>query len=144
LEDAVHAKRESFQKTAWHEVCHTVVDAWTKSQSNILNKFEPLYSFMTGRAKNQYQGPPGWLHMVDEHIIRAICARLTAIVYGEAEGAAQMEKERSEGFVFIESFYEALRRYELERSQFPTLKDYYPAFNNLLNTFFNKMAQGHH
>lgn len=132
LRGALEADAEDFQDTAWHEICHTVIDGWTQQNGEAMKAFEPLYKLMRGRAQTEYQGPPGWLHMVDEHVIRAACARLTGLARGEDAGRAAMESERKAGFVLVGSFYEALRRYEADRGRYSTLRDFYPEFVELL------------
>jgi hypothetical protein len=73
--------------------------------------------------------------MVDEHVIRSVCARLAALERGEAAGKEAMEDERKDGFVLIGSFYEALRRYEADRKRWKTLADFYPELISLLSKF---------
>lgn len=120
------------RRTAWHEVCHTVVDAWTRERSADLSPLSPLYALMTGRAQSQYQGPPGWLHMVDEHLIRAVVCRLAARVEGEAFGREALEREKVEGFALIGPVHELLREYEKNRAAYPDLRAFYP---RLVETF---------
>ncbi len=121
-----------FRRTAWHEVCHTVVDLWTQEHGAALEPLAGLYTLMTGLAKNKYDGPPGWLHMIDEHVIRAVCARLVTKVEGEAEGRDALEKERRDGFALIGPVHELLKVYEASRAAYPTLGDFYPRIAELL------------
>lgn len=129
--DFSHPARE-LRHTAWHEVCHTVVDGWTQSHRARLEPLSPLYSLMSGRARAQYQGPPGWLHMIDEHVIRAVVARLVALVEGEALGRAVLEKERADGFALIGPVHELLREYEASRTAYPDLRSLYPRLIEML------------
>lgn len=133
LKDALATGVAQFQDTAWHEICHTVVDDWTHAHGPAVDAHAKLYKLMEGRAKTEYQGPPGWRHMVDEHVIRSVCARLAALERGEDAGKKEMEDERKDGFVLIGSFYEALRRYEGDRKRWKTLGDFYPEFVALLS-----------
>lgn len=112
--------------TAWHEIAHTVIDPITQSHREALLPMASMYGLMTGLAKNKYQGPPAWLHMVDEHVIRAITSRLAAIVEGEASGRAELEKEKHDGFALIGPVYEVLKEYEKDRARYPTIRDFYP------------------
>lgn len=132
LDAALTADPHDFRRTAWHEVCHTVVDDWTKAHAALFDPLSGLYALMTGRARFQYCGPPGWLHIVDEHLIRSICARLDAGLHGEARGTAGMERERKDGFALIGPVYEALKLYEKSRAKYPTLKDFYPVVGETL------------
>jgi hypothetical protein len=130
----------NFRRTAWHEVCHTVVDLWTKERRPELEPLAPLYKLMTGLAKQKYDGPPGWLHMIDEHIIRATCARLVARVEGEAQGRTFLEKEKEAGFALIGPVHEALKEYERDRRGYKTLKDFYPKLVELLTRLHGGLA----
>ncbi|MBI5629706.1 MAG: DUF4932 domain-containing protein [Elusimicrobia bacterium] len=117
---------------AWHEVCHTLVDRVTQSHRGALEPLSGLYALMSGTAKNKYQGPPGWLHMVDEHVIRAITARLAAARRGEEEGLLCLSREKKEGFALIGPVYEILKEYEAARGRYPCLADFYPRIIELL------------
>ncbi len=141
LSDALAAGVKDFQDTAWHEICHTVVDDWTHANGPAVDAHAGLYKLMEGRAKTEYQGPPGWRHMVDEHVIRSTCARLAALARGEEHGKRAMEDERTDGFVLIGSFYEALRRYEGARKTYKTLGEYYPELVKLLETLSSRSSR---
>lgn len=129
-----------FRRTAWHEVCHTVVDLWTQERGHEIEPYSKLYGLMTGLAKNQYDGPPGWLHMVDEHLIRSICARLIARVESEGEGKKQLDKERADGFALIGPVHELLKEYEGDRKRYPTLREFYPRVTALLSRLSGGLA----
>jgi len=122
------------RRTAWHEVCHTVVDGWTQARRAELEPFAPLYARMTGRARDQYQGPPGWLHMVDEHVIRAVVARLSARVEGADAGRAALAREKEEGFALIEPVHDLLAVYEKQRGRYRDLRALYPRLLEVLET----------
>ncbi len=121
-----------FRSTAWHEVCHTVIDTWTLERRAGLEPLSGLYRLMTGLAKQKYDGPPGWLHMIDEHVIRAVTCRLIFRVEGEAPGRKALDKERADGFALIGPVHEILKEYEASRGTYPTLRDFYPRLEDLL------------
>jgi hypothetical protein len=87
---------------------------------------------MSGLAQSKYRGPGGWLHMVDEHVIRAVTSRLEALRGGEERGREHLANERKSGFALVGPFYEALLDYERSRSRYPTLRDFYPRFIEVL------------
>jgi len=121
---AFSAKDMGYQ--AWHEVLHTVIDPITQSHKSVLEPLSGLYALMKGRAKDQYRGPQGWLHIIDEHVIRAMTARLTAVSFGEAAGSEKLVYEKSQGFALIGMVHQALLEYEADRKKFPTFRDFYP------------------
>jgi len=112
--------------TAWHEIAHTVIDEITQSHRTELLPLASLYGLMTGLAKNKYVGPAGWLHMVDEHVIRAITSRLAAREEGEESGLAELAMEKKDGFALIGPVYESLLEYEKDRARYPTIRHFYP------------------
>lgn len=111
---------------AWHEVCHTLVDDVTKGHRAALEPLSPLYGLMTGTAKNRYRGPAGWLHMVDEHVIRAVTSRLAELTFGREFGDERLAFEKAEGFALVGLVRELLLDYERSRDRYPTLADFYP------------------
>lgn len=121
-----------FRHTAWHEVCHTVVDLWTQERRAALEPLAGLYRLMTGLAKAKYDGPPGWLHMIDEHVIRAVVCRLIGLQEGDEAGRRSLEKERRDGFALIGPVHELLKEYEATRAAHPTLRAFYPRLEALL------------
>ena len=121
-----------FRHTAWHEVCHTVIDLWTQERRAQLEGLSGLYRLMTGLAKAKYDGPPGWLHMIDEHIIRATTCRLIGLHEDAEAGLKSLEKERRDGFALIGPVHELLKEYESSRGKYPTLRDFYPRLEALL------------
>ena len=127
---------EEMTHTAWHEIAHTVVDEITQSHRAELLPLAPLYGLMTGLAKNKYQGPAGWLHMVDEHVIRAITSRLAAIHLSEAEGAEALAQEKRDGFALIGPVHEKLLEYEKDRARYPTIRDFYPRIVETLTRLY--------
>lgn len=141
LEAAAATGADEFRSTAWHELCHIVVDGWTKEHAALFEPLSGLYALMRGRARSQYCGPPGWLHMVDEHVIRAVCARLEAKRRGEAAGQRVMERERRDGFVLVGPVYETLRRYEATRDRHRCLRDFYPALAETLARLLPRAAR---
>jgi hypothetical protein len=122
--------------TAWHEIAHTVIDSITQEHRAELLPLAPLYGLMTGLAKNKYQGPAGWLHMVDEHVIRAITSRLAAITEGEASGLAELAMEKKDGFALIGPVYETLLEYEKDRARYPTIRHFYPRIVETLSKLY--------
>lgn len=124
--------------TAWHEIAHTMIDAITQEHKAALLPLSPLYGLMTGLAKEKYRGPLGWLHMVDEHVIRAITSRVSALTGGEAQGLSMLNMEKRDGFSLVGPVYETLLEYEKDRERYPTIRDFYP---RLVETFTRLYAQ---
>jgi hypothetical protein len=124
---------------AWHEVLHTLIDAMTQAHRRELEPCSGLYALMKGRAVNQYRGPQGWLHIVDEHVIRAMTSRLMAASFGEPAGMAKLQYEKAEGFVLVELVHQALLEYESSRDRYPAFSDFYP---RIVEVFVRARARG--
>lgn len=124
--------------TVWHEVAHTVVDEVTQEHAEALMPLRPLYGLMSGLAREKYRGPGGWLHMVDEHVIRAVTSRLALRRGGEQAGRQALLGEKKEGFSLVGPVYELLGDYEAERGRYPTIKHFYPRIVEL----FRRLHQG--
>jgi hypothetical protein len=63
---------------------------------------------------------------LQEQLIRAVFARITALSKGDAAGRRAVEQEVHDGFAMVPSLNERLRNYETHRDQFATLADFLP------------------
>ena len=108
-----------------HEFAHSPVNPLGEANSDLVQqyaaRFEPL------RAAMEKAGAyDTWAIVVDEHIVRAVTARIAANRFGEIAGDAAVNTEVKRGFAFVPALVERLRRYESDRGRWPMLKDYYP------------------
>lgn len=125
--------------TAWHEVAHTLIDPITQKHGEALLRCSGLYGLMTGIARSRYQGPEGWLHMVDEHVIRAMTCRLAARAWGESAGRRALESERKSGFQLVGPLYELLLEYEAQRRRYRTIAAFYPRVVETFTRLFEEL-----
>ena len=115
---------ENFRSLVWHEFGHSFVNQLTEKNSAEIELYAKLFTPIAKKMKDQAY--PHWQTCVDEHIIRAVCARLAAIHIGEAEYAAEINYNKAKGFAYIEDLCNLLTVYEQQRSQYFEFKVFYP------------------
>jgi hypothetical protein len=123
---------ESLKRIAWHEFSHSFVNPITEKNSEEIDKYSSLYAPIAGWMKPQAYG--SWPTCVNEHIIRAVNARLAYLEESRTagQGAAEqvlqgeIQREKSRGFFYVEALSQRLEQYEANREKFPTFADFYP------------------
>lgn len=115
---------EHFRSLVWHEFGHSFVNQLTEKNSAEVELYAKLFTPIAKKMADQAY--PDWQTCVNEHIIRAVCARLTAIHTGEAEYAAEINYNKANGFAYIEDLCDLLTVYEQQRSQYFEFKVFYP------------------
>ena len=137
-----------------HEFNHSFVNPLTEKYRDKveLSKklFEPIREFMTSKSYGE------WKITLDEHIVRAVAARMMEMLFGKQVGAEWVIYEKKQGFVYIEPIIESLKRFEsLRDSDGVTFAEYFPnllsmladlnpvnnfdtaAFNSIIDRVFN-------
>lgn len=115
---------ERLEDLVAHEFGHLIVnplgDAHAAAIEARAAAFPPIAEAM---RRNGYSN---WKTSVDEHVIRAVTARIAARARGEEAGAAAVAEEVERGFVHVPALAERLKRYEARRGNYPTLADFSP------------------
>lgn len=128
-----------FESLVIHEFAHTIVNPLAQAHAlrvaQSAAKLDPIRPQMSRQA---YQN---WETVVNEHIVRAIEARLALKLHGMSAGTAKMNQELKRGFVFIPGLVQALARYEEDRTKWPTLADFYPKLLAVFEAEANRTAQ---
>ncbi|MHC4704234.1 MAG: DUF4932 domain-containing protein, partial [Planctomycetota bacterium] len=114
----------NFRYIAWHEFSHSFVNPTTAKFSREIDKYRTLFEPMAGRMSQMAYG--NWHTCVNEHIVRAVTARLARREIGSEAGEKALYREKSRGFAYVQALYESLAGYEQQRDTYPTLVDYYP------------------
>lgn len=115
---------DTIQYLVWHEFSHSFVNPATEKYADEINKYSDLFTNI--RTQMEAQAYPEWTICVNEHIVRAITARLTYIYSGQAAGDQSVANEKSKGFYYIEPLCDSLIIYEENRDKYPTFESYYP------------------
>ena len=109
---------------AWHEFAHTVVNDLTAKNRDWLDA--NLHRYETVAEDLGRYGYGTWETVVNEHIVRAINARMLLRHLGPAVGRSAVITDESRGFVYLASLVNALSRYETSRDKYAGLRDFYP------------------
>ena len=125
----------TLQHIVWHEFSHSFVNPLTAQHRAEVNKYQSLYQPIAMQMKQQAYAD--WEHAVNEHIIRALTSRLTSRETSPAVGAAELQEDKSSGFLYVDALAQRLREYENNRSKYATFADFYP---QLLNVFAEAQA----
>lgn len=121
---------DGVRELAWHEFGHSFINPLAESNPDLVAAYEPAFRSVYG-AMNAigYGNLPTF---INEHIIRAVVARLVLAQMGAEESEAILKKEEESGFAFIRPLYEKLAEYESNRGLWPSIEDFYP---ELLSAF---------
>lgn len=124
--------QEGFRQIAWHEFGHSFVNPLSESFKNRIkiSEYSSLFKPIKERMESEDYG--NWETCVNEHIVRAVTARLTFINFGEQAGEDELRDQKSRGFVYIDPLCKKLEEYETRRDKYPVLADFFP---ELLDVF---------
>ncbi len=73
-----------------------------------------------------------WRNCVNEHLVRAMTARIVRQQKGEAAYTALLAREKGRGFAFIEELCAALATFERRRDTYPNLDQFLPELVRVL------------
>ena len=124
--------QEGFRQLAWHEFGHSFVNPLSESLKNRIKISEYSSLFMPIREKMEKEGYSNWETCVNEHIVRAVTARLTFIHFGKQAGEDELRGQKNWGFIYIEPLCKKLEEYEIRRDKYPAFADF---FQELLKVF---------
>lgn len=120
---------------AIHEYLHMYINKGVEEQDKLIQ------SSTSDKNVNDYVGElynyMPWNRIIDENIVRAVQTRIYSEVLGdEAKAYAQiLEKEvKWGGFQKVQKVYDALEKYETNRTEYKTIDDYMPL---MIEALFN-------
>ena len=118
-----YGSEDNFTYLMWHEFGHSFVNPLTTKYRTEALQYESLYQPIETQMKNLAYS--NWETSLNEHIVRAVVARLTALRLGESSGEYILNKEREQGFIYIDAIYKKLLEYEKNREVYPTFETFY-------------------
>ncbi len=119
-----YGPRPHLLELVWHEFSHAYVNALTNDYAKVLLEHAELY--LPIAQPMQKLGYARWLDCANEHIIRAITARLTSREFGPQEGRQALRRESARGFRYVHALAERLLEYEKNRKLYPSFTVFYP------------------
>ncbi len=117
----------------WHEYAHTVVNQLTADHSHWLTEHADRHAAVAEHLASQ--GYNSWSVAVNEHIIRAITARMLDRHLGRSVGLSSINTDVNRGFAYVPGLVRKLEEYEQDREAYPTLEEFYP---ELLTAFLDE------
>lgn len=126
----------SIHDLIWHEFSHSYVNPLTAEHGEAVKRLEPLFKPIEKTMGNMAYGQ--WEYALNEHIIRAINVRFIAQYSGEAAAKEMLESEHNAGFRYIKPLYEAILKYEANRTTYKSFDQFYPELLKALEPFNNE------
>lgn len=130
--------KERLREIIWHEFGHSYVNGLTKSKWSELSK----YSKLANNAKMPQNYGGNWEICINEHIIRAVTARLILKVSGKEAYDFAITAQKNEGFVYIEDICNSLESYEKNRAKYTTFAEFYPEIIKVFRDQYKKLQTG--
>ncbi len=121
--DFTHSDR--LQDLIVHELGHSLINPLSDQHLPSVQKYAGRFDALR-EAMKKVGAYDDWLIVVNEHVLRAVTARVAAQRLGQAKADAAAAEEVKRGFAYIPKLIERLRFYEANRQKWPTLGDYYP------------------
>ncbi len=107
-----------------HEFGHSYANQIVDSYASLTQKYEnTLYPSIKEKLEDEGIGKESFMY---ELLVRAITIRIVHNTYGKAAADKLLEYELSIGFKYVADVADELKNYELNRSKYPTLKDFFP------------------
>lgn len=126
--------KEGFKYLALHEFSHSFVNSLTEENLEEVNKYKKLYEPIKEKMVNQAYTK--WDISVNEHIVRAVVARITYINSGSEAYEKVIANEKNRGFQYIDELTKKLEDFEKNRDKYKSFKEFYPelikAFDKIL------------
>jgi hypothetical protein len=123
------------RELVWHEFGHSFVNPLTQARQEQLRATRHLFAPLAEQMAQT--GYPTWESCVNEHLIRAITARLLRRAEGEEAGLGAAQAEARRGFAYVPALYRRLEEYETRPAAYPSL----PAFLPRLLAVFEEMGR---
>lgn len=116
--------KEGFKYLALHEFSHSFVNSLTEENLEEVNKYKKLYEPIQDKMVKQAYSR--WDISVNEHIVRAVVARITYINSGSQEYEKVIAYEKDRGFLYIDELVKKLEEFEKNRDKYKSFKEFYP------------------
>ena len=117
----------------WHEFGHSFVNPLTEKYLDKVSSSNKLFEPIRDNMSKQTYGT--WDICVNEHIIRAVHARLAELNSTSQQLKALFYEDINSGFIYLEPLAEKLKDFENQRNKNNiTFSEYYPELLNVLDS----------
>ena len=107
-----------------HEWGHSFLTPAIESSRELAGRYAYLYPAV--RTAMQKQNYGNWSATLDEHVLRAVTARIVRLSDGEETAELMLQREEGRGFRYIRPLYNRLAVYEQDRERYPTFAEFVP------------------
>ena len=108
----------------WHEFSHAFINPLSERHYPELMRHKDLYTPLSEQMDQI--GYTRWLDCANEHLIRAVTARLAHHHIGAEAGRQALRDESGRGFRYIHALARRLEEYENHREAYPTFASFFP------------------
>ena len=127
--DATHGlpeygPRDQLLQIIWHEFSHAFVNPLSEEYYPMLRPHADLFAPLAEQMASI--GYTNWLDCANEHLIRAVTARLAHHYLGAEAGRRALREESGRGFRYIHAIARRLEEYESQRDRYPTFATFFP------------------
>lgn len=114
-----------FSRLLIHEFGHAYTGPLAYNQyAYELNKYSSLYNPIAEIMKKQNYH--SWKNCVDEHVVRAVTNRILYEIYGNQVRLEDIESNKNNGFIYIDTLCQRLIEYEKYREKYLDFSNFYP------------------
>lgn len=119
-----YGPRPHLLELVWHEFSHAFTNDLVRAHGDSLLSHAELY--LPIAESMQRLGYTRWLDCANEHVIRAVTARLHDQFMGVEERNRALRDDSQRGFRYVHTLSERLAEYESSRAVYPRFALFYP------------------
>lgn len=121
-----YGPRDQLLQIIWHEFSHAFVNPLSEEYYPMLGPHADLFAPLAEPMARI--GYTHWFDCANEHLIRAVTARLAHHHLGAEAGRRALREESGRGFRYIHALARRLEEYESQRDRYPTFAAFFPRF----------------
>ena len=119
-----YGPRDELLPIIWHEFSHAFINPLSEDYYQELMQHAELYAPLAEQMDRI--GYTHWLDCANEHLIRAVTARLAHHQLSPEAGRQALREESGRGFRYVHALARRLEAYESHREDYPTFAAFFP------------------
>ena len=123
--------RDHLLQIVWHEFSHAFVNPLSEGYYHEIESHSALFVALSDQMNGL--GYTRWLDCANEHLIRAVAARLVHHHVSPEAGRQALREESGRGFRYIHAIARRLAEYEDRRNDYPTFASFFPRLIGLFS-----------